>query len=113
MRDKIATWLNYLRSAYYVILGTVGVPRTARQIDRILERIPFVRSRYRWCSSGACACMGCVNHSEWGHVRQFRLRPSEHARWVKWKVAKIFPQREEIPIVVPPKQDVLRKWGPQ
>lgn len=96
------------------VLGWLRIPRTVAQVDRILALIPEESERYRWCMSDACGCMGCVNRSSWHRIARFRLRFAEHQRWRKWKEAidraNLPPPLPPIPL--PPKVDVLRRWGP-
>lgn len=48
--------------------------RTEQYVDEIMHGVPE-RSRYRWCNSNLCACMGCVNMST-------RLNRQEWESWV-------------------------------
>lgn len=48
------------------------------QLDVVMERI-YQPHRYRWCSGGLCACLGCAN----GPGRVVELGFS-HAEWKEW-----------------------------
>lgn len=60
--------------------------RSAEEIDQILSQIKSKRSKMRWCKSGSCGCVGCVNVSE--KMRVGYISESEHTQWKEWKKSR-------------------------
>lgn len=73
----------------YQVMGLLRIPRTVRQVGRILEIIPDEESRWRWCDAEACGCLGCVNRSEADSIGKYRLRRFEHRYWQRAQMAHL------------------------
>lgn len=107
-----------------VVMGALRIPRTVHQVDRILSLIRDELTRYTWCSSQACGCMGCVNRSEIQTIGMYRLRLPEWIRWKRYQMSEVWLEFRErrlqrkrseflwLLLSRPVKQNVVRLYPP-
>lgn len=84
--EKNAYWLKGKRDAMEVVSRTkeslrkeVEESETRKEMfNTVMNSIPSYE-RYRWCTAGACACMGCANY----YVLKAGFTQKDHQEWVR------------------------------